>query len=98
MIESKILSNVSKFADRYKSIYTGCIHYKSEKEETRDVIPLIENILFGISLVTTYSLEKAEAGFAFIDRLFKFYTSNGFPGAMHEFPNVYSERSNIEIC
>ena len=98
MIETKILSNVTKFADKYKSIYTGCIHYKSEQEETRDVIPITENILYAISLVTTFSLEKAEAGFAFLERLFKFYTKDGFPGGVHEFPNVYSDRPNVEIC
>lgn len=98
MIEAKILSNAIKFADSHKSIYTGCIHYKNEREMTRDVIPLTENILYGISLVTTYSLEKAEAGLAFLERLFKFITEDGFPGAMHDFPHVYNDRSNVEIC
>ena len=98
MIESKILSNVNAFAEKYKSIYTGCLHYKNEREETRDVIALVENILYALSQITTYSLEKAEWGFAFLERLFKFFTPKGFPGAIHEFPHVYSDKANLDIC
>lgn len=97
-METKIILDNLSFATKHKSIYTGCIHFKNKKEPTRDVIPLVENILYGIALVTTLSKEKAEKGFAFLERMFAFCTDNGFPGYIHDFPHVYNDRTNVDIC
>jgi hypothetical protein len=98
MIDAKILNNALSFCDERKSKYTGCIHFKNDREDTRDVIPILENILFGISMVTTFSKEKAEKGIAHIERMFHFFTEHGFVGCMHDFPHVYSDRPNVWIC
>lgn len=98
MRDSKILESALAFADEHKSIYTGCIHYKNEKEETRDVIPLVENVLYAVVLVTTFSKEKAEKGLAFLERLFHFCTEHGFVNYIHDFPHVYNDHANVDIC
>jgi hypothetical protein len=98
MIDSKISLDAMDFANKHLSIYTGCIHYKSKREITRDLIPLTENILYAIALVTTLSKEKAEKGLAFLDRMFQFLTKNGFPSYLHDFPHVYNDRANVDIC
>ncbi|MCH9621428.1 MAG: hypothetical protein S4CHLAM20_08480 [Chlamydiia bacterium] len=99
MIEtkSKVLQNALEFCENHKSKYTGCIHFKNDREDTRDVIPIFENILYGMSLVSTLSKEKAEKGLAFIERLFHFSTENGFCGYVHDFPQVYQDKPNVWI-
>jgi hypothetical protein len=98
MTDNKILESALAFADEHKSIYTGFIHYKNEREITRDVVPLVENILYGISLVATLSREKAEKGLSFLERLFHFCTDDGFISYVHDFPHVYNDRTNVDIC
>jgi len=99
MIEtkSKILQNALAFADQHKSKYTGFIHYKNDREPTRDVVPIIENMLYGVALVSTLSKEQAEAGLAHIERLFHFSTEHGFCGYIHDFPNVYEDKTNVFV-
>jgi hypothetical protein len=97
MIDSKIFLDPLVFANKHLSIYTGCIHYKNNKESTRDVIALTENILYGMALVSSLSKEKAEKGLAFLDRMFHFLTPNGFPIYLHDFPYVYNDRANVDI-
>ncbi|MCH9811812.1 hypothetical protein K0U07_03500 [bacterium] len=97
-MENKILENALLFAEERKSIYTGCLHYKNDKEETRDVIPLYENVLYAVALVSTLSKEKAEKGLLFLERLFHFCTDNGFVSYFHDFPIVYQDRTNALIC
>ncbi|MCH9617167.1 MAG: hypothetical protein SP4CHLAM5_03310 [Chlamydiia bacterium] len=98
MSDNKILESALAFAETHKSIYTGFIHYKNEREVTRDVIPLVENVLYGIALVTTFSKERAEKGLAFLERLFHFCTEDGFVSYVHDFPQVYNDRANVDIC
>lgn len=97
MDEREIRKNALAFAERNLSIYTGFIHYKNIREKTRDVIPLVENILYGMTLVASLSKEKAEKGLKQLERLFAFFTTDGFVGYIHDFPRVYSDRPNVEI-
>ncbi len=98
MTDLSLVLNALAFSEEHLSKYTGCIHYKSQKEMTRDVIPMVENILYGAALVTTFSKEKAEKGLAFLERLFHFCTDHGFGSYLHDFPNVYNNHANITIC
>ena len=97
-MENKLLENALLFAESRKSIYTGCLHYKNDKEETREVIPLLENVLYAVALVSTLSKEKAEKGLAFFERLSHFCTEDGFVAFVHDFPTVYHDRTNALIC
>lgn len=98
MIEVGILNYALEFAEERKSKYTGCIHFKNDREETRDVIPLVENVLYAIAMVASLSKEKAEKGLSFLERLFHFSTEDGFVGCMHDFPQVYRDRPNAWIA
>lgn len=98
MIEVGILNYALEFAKEHKSKYTGCIHFKNDREETRDVIPLVENVLYAISMVASLSKEKAEKGLSFLERLFHYSTEDGFTFYMHDFPQVYQDRPNAWIA
>ena len=95
--EINLVSLALNFADKHKSKYTGFIHYKNQKEQTRDVVGFVENVFYGICLVKSLSKEKAEHGFYFLERIFAFFTKDGFPLSLHDFPNVYSDRANVDI-
>lgn len=98
MTDFSPVQNALAFSEEHLSKYTGCIHYKSQREMTRDVIPMVENILYGAALVTTFSKEKAEKGLAFLERIFHFCTNEGFGSYLHDFPNVYNHHANVNIC
>ncbi len=98
MTDLSLSQNALAFSEEHLSKYTGCIHYKSQREMTRDLIPMVENIAYGTALVTTFSKEKAEKGLAFLERLFHFCTDQGFGSYLHDFPNVYNNHANVSIC
>lgn len=94
---AQIISCGLNFAQRHVSKYTGFIHYKSRKEQTRDLIPITENILYAICLIKSLSREKAEKGFSQLERLFAFCTENGFVSNLHEYPAVFHDSTNVNV-
>ena len=97
MVNQNILNQAKTFIEKHKSIYTGFIHYKSNKERSRDLVPLVENVLYAIARFSTLSKDEAEKGLQLLERLFHFYTENGFPAYIHDYPNVYNDRANVDI-
>ncbi len=71
---------------------TGFVHLCYEKEERRDLIPLLENVAFVLALLRSRKSEQVLEGKALLEKILGFESKGNFPVYVHEYPLCRDEK------
>lgn len=85
-------------ARHYQSPHTGFVHYCYAEEESRETIPIFENICFALALFRTHIAEQVIEGKKILSKLLHFQTELGaFPDYLHEYPLISRPFNNLQL-
>lgn len=74
---------------KYLSPQTGMIHYCYEDENSKETIPLFENLCYCLALFRTHALDHVQEGKERLEHLLAFQDVDGrFPIYLHQFPKI----------
>lgn len=99
MNSHKELTKISlETARHYQSKETGFVHYSFANEQSRETIPIFENICFALALFRTHIAEQVLEGKALLTKLLHFQSASGaFPDYLHEYPAIHRPFHNLQI-
>ncbi len=94
--QKKLLQYSLEAAAKHKSPLTGFIHYHHQIQ-TRETIPLLENIIYCLSLLKTKMIDNVSVAKKNLERLLNFYVTGSFPVYLHEYPISYNPQFNFHV-
>lgn len=81
-----------------QSSLTGFVHYAFEDPESRDTIPVYENMLFALALCRTNQADHILEGRDIVLKLYPYFEISGAFGIyLHEWPEIRKPLANVRI-
>ncbi len=89
----KVIELALNAGRKRQSEVTGFVHLCYENPESRDTIPVYENLCFALALLRSRTADHVLEARALLEKLLAFEVGGQFPVYLHEFPNIRFTRS-----